>query len=512
MKKRALISVSDKTGIVELAKEIVSCGYEIISTGGTAVILKNAGIDVIGISDITGFPECLDGRVKTLHPNVHAGLLAMRSNPEHMAQLEKLNINTIDMVVVNLYPFKQTIMKPGVDLQTCIENIDIGGPTMLRSAAKNYQDVTVLVDPSDYSKVIDELKNGGVSLDTKFYLMYKVYQHTAVYDTMISTFLREKLNIKFPETVSFAYEKVQDMRYGENPNQQAVFYKECLPVEGSIAEAKQLHGKELSYNNINDTNGALDLLREFSEPTIVAVKHANPCGVASADTISKAFEMAYNSDPVSIFGGIIASNREIDKATAEQISKIFIEIVIAPSFSSEALEILEQKKNIRLLELASINAPIKSTSYDMKKVLGGLLVQDYDTIVIEDEKCKVVTEVSPTKEQLADMQFLMRVCKHTKSNAIVIGKDKVTYGIGAGQVNRIWATEQAIEHSLKDTNGAVLASDAFFPFGDVVEAAHKAGIKAIVQPGGSIRDQESIDLCNKYGIAMIFTGDRHFKH
>ncbi len=512
MKKRALISVSDKTGIVDLAKEIVNCGYEIISTGGTAVTLKNAGIDVIGISDITGFPECLDGRVKTLHPNVHAGLLAMRSNEEHMAQLEKLNINTIDMVIVNLYPFKQTIMKPGVDLQTCIENIDIGGPTMLRSAAKNYQDVTVLVDPSDYAKVIDELKNGGVSIDTKFYLMYKVYQHTAVYDTMISTFLREKLNIKFPEIVSFAYEKVQDMRYGENPNQSAVFYKECLPVAGSIAEAKQLHGKELSYNNINDTNGALDLLREFTEPTIVAVKHANPCGVASSDTISKAFELAYNSDPVSIFGGIIAANREIDKATAEQISKIFIEIVIAPSFTKEALEILEQKKNIRLLALDSINAPIKSTSYDMKKVLGGLLVQDYDTIVIEDEKCRIVTETKPTAEQISDMQFLMRVCKHTKSNAIVIGKDNVTYGIGAGQVNRIWATKQAIEHSLKDTNGAVLASDAFFPFGDVVEEAHKAGIKAIVQPGGSIRDQESIDLCNKYGIAMIFTGDRHFKH
>lgn len=512
MKKRALISVSDKTGIVEFAKEIVAHGYEIISTGGTAVALQNAGIEVIGISDITGFPECLDGRVKTLHPNVHAGLLAMRSNPEHMAQLEKLNINTIDMVVVNLYPFKQTIMKPGVDLQTCIENIDIGGPTMLRSAAKNYQDVTVLVDPEDYAKVLAELNEGEVSLDTKFYLMYKVYQHTAVYDTMISTFLREKLDIKFPNIVSYAYEKVQDMRYGENPNQEAVFYKECLPVAGSIAEAKQLHGKELSYNNINDTNGALDLLREYSEPTIVAVKHANPCGVATANTISEAFERAYASDPVSIFGGIIASNREIDKATAEQISKIFIEIVVAPSFTAEALEILEQKKNIRLLELASINAPIKSTSYDMKKVLGGLLVQDYDTMVINDEKCTVVTEAKPTAEQIEDMKFAMKVCKHTKSNAIVVGKDKTTLGIGAGQVNRIWACKQAIEHSLTDVKGAVLASDAFFPFPDCVEEAHKAGITAIIQPGGSIRDQESIDKCNEYGIAMIFSGDRHFKH
>lgn len=511
MKKRALISVSDKTGIVELAKEIVNCGYEIISTGGTAVALKNAGIDVIGISDITGFPECLDGRVKTLHPNVHAGLLAMRSNPEHMAQLEKLNINTIDMVVVNLYPFKQTIMKPGVDLQTCIENIDIGGPTMLRSAAKNYQDVTVMVDPSDYGKVIDELKNGGVTLDTKFYLMYKVYQHTAVYDTMISTYLREKLGIKFPETVAFAYEKVQDMRYGENPHQSAVFYKETLPVAGALAEATQLHGKELSYNNINDANGALDLLREFTEPTIVACKHSNPCGVSTAANVAVAFKQAYESDPVSVFGGIITSNRVIDKDTAEQIAKIFIEIVVAPGFTDEAMEILTQKKNIRLLKFESINAPIdKAKSFDMKKVLGGLLVQEYDTTVIED--IKVVTKTKPTEEQLKDMVFGMKVVKHAKSNAIVIVKNNVTLGIGTGQVNRVWACQQAIEHSLTPTENAVLASDAFFPFGDVVEAAHKAGITAIVQPGGSIRDQESIDLCDKYGIAMVFTGMRHFKH
>lgn len=511
MKKRALISVSDKTGIVELAKEIVNCGYEIISTGGTAVALKNAGIDVIGISDITGFPECLDGRVKTLHPNVHAGLLAMRSNPEHMAQLEKLNINTIDMVVVNLYPFKQTIMKPGVDLQTCIENIDIGGPTMLRSAAKNYQDVTVLVDPTDYGKVIDELKNGGVTLDTKFYLMYKVYQHTAVYDTMISTYLREKLGIKFPESVTYAYEKVQDMRYGENPHQSAVFYKETLPVAGALAEAVQLHGKELSYNNINDANGALDLLREFTEPTIVACKHSNPCGVSTAANIAVAFKQAYESDPVSVFGGIITSNRIIDKETAEQIAKIFIEIVVAPGFTDEAMEILTQKKNIRLLKLETINTPIdKAKSFDMKKVLGGLLVQEYDTTVIED--IKIVTKAKPSEEQLKDMVFGMKVVKHAKSNAIVIVKNNVTLGIGTGQVNRVWACQQAIEHSLTPTENAVLASDAFFPFSDVVEAAHKAGITAIVQPGGSIRDQESIDLCDKYGIAMVFTGIRHFKH
>lgn len=511
MKKRALISVSDKTGIVEFAKELTALGYEIISTGGTHKAIADAGIPVIGISDITGFPECLDGRVKTLHPAVHAGLLAMRSNKEHMQQLEELGINTIDIVCVNLYPFKQTIMKSDVELQEAIENIDIGGPTMLRSAAKNFQDVTVLVDPADYATALEQLKKDGkVSIETKFYLMYKVYQHTAVYDTMVANFLREKNKIEFPEQITFAYEKAQDLRYGENPFQKAVFYKEVFQADGALTSAVQLHGKELSYNNINDANGALDLLREFSEPAIVACKHANPCGVGTANTISEAFRLAYESDPVSVFGGIIASNRVIDKDTAEQISKIFIEIVIAPDFTDEAMEILTRKQNIRLLKLESINAAIKVGAYDMKKVYGGLLVQEYDTDLFDD--IKVVTKKAPTDKEIEDMRFAMKVVKHTKSNAIVVAKDGATMGVGAGQTNRIWAAQQAIEHSLTSTKGAVMASDAFFPFPDCVEAAAKAGITAIVQPGGSKNDQASIDAADAAGIAMIFTGARHFKH
>lgn len=512
MKKRALISVSDKTGIVDLAAKLEDFGYEIISTGGTLKTLKGAGLHPIDISDITGFPECLDGRVKTLHPNVHAGLLAMRSNPEHMAFLEKMNINTIDIVVVNLYPFKQTISKPGIELQEAIENIDIGGPTMLRSAAKNYQDVAVLVDPADYAKVLDELAGGGITKETKFYLMYKVYQHTAYYDTLIANYLREKQGIKFPEKLTLAFDMAQSMRYGENPRQEAVFYKEPFPVAGSLAKAKQLHGKELSYNNINDTNGAINLLKEFSEPTVVACKHSNPCGVASDKTIAGAFAKANASDPTSIFGGIIAANREIDKDTAEQINKIFIEIVVAPSFSKEALDILCTKKNIRLLELPDISDPIPAGNYDMKKVLGGLLVQDFDDNVIDKDKINVVTKKAPSQAELEDMEFAMKVVKHTKSNAIVIAKDKVTLGIGCGQVNRIWATKQAIEHSLTSTKGAALASDAFFPFDDCVRAAGEAGITAIAQPGGSVKDELSIEACDELGIAMIFTGDRHFKH
>lgn len=511
MKKRALISVSDKTGIVDIAKELDNLGYEIISTGGTAKAITDAGIKVIGISDITGFPECLDGRVKTLHPAVHAGLLAMRSNESHMAQLEELNINTIDVVIVNLYPFKQTIMKEGVELQDAIENIDIGGPTMLRSAAKNYQDVSVIVDPCDYAKVISELKNGGVTKETNFYLMYKVFSHTAVYDSMISNYMAKQLNIDFPEQMTLAFEKQQDMRYGENPHQKGVYYKECFPVAGSLPEAKQIHGKALSYNNINDTNAALDILREHNEePTIVALKHCNPCGVGTGKDICEAYVNAYDCDPVSIFGGIIASNRPIDKATAEEINKIFIEIVIAPAFDEDAVAVLSQKQNIRLLILETINAPIPTTSYDMKKTLGGLLIQDYDTTLVDEVKC--VTDRQPTEKELKDMLFAMKVVKHTKSNAITIAKDGKLIGVGAGQTNRIWAAQQAIEHTNGQSEGGVMASDAFFPFNDCVEAAHQAGITAIIQPGGSIRDKDSIELCNKYGMTMVMTGVRHFKH
>ena len=537
MKKRALVSVSDKAGVVDFCKGLVECGFEIISTGGTANVLKEAGLKVIGISEITGFPECLDGRVKTLHPNVHAGLLAMRSNPEHMKQLEELGINTIDIVCVNLYPFKATLAK-GADFAECVENIDIGGPTMIRAAAKNYQDVAVIVDPKDYDKVLSELKTGEVFLETKKYLQYKVFAHTAVYDSLISNYLASQLGITFPDSVTFAYEKAQDMRYGENPQQQAVFYNEQFIRPGSLSSAKQLWGKELSYNNINDANGALELLKEFgTTPAVVACKHANPCGVGTGSTIHEAYLRAYQSDPVSVFGGILAINGEVDKATAEEINKIFIEIVMAPSYSEEALKILEGKKNIRLLQIDDISAPRSNDALDMKKVYGGLLVQQYDNTLIRNEdmnlfKTKapveekvltsgktrtvygngVVTERAPTEEEVEALMFGWRVVKHTKSNAIVIAKPGRTTGIGMGQTNRIWAARQAIAHAGEEAKGSVMASDAFFPFPDCVEECVKAGITAIIQPGGSIQDKASVDACNAAGIAMVFVGDRHFKH
>ncbi|HOM02950.1 MAG TPA: bifunctional phosphoribosylaminoimidazolecarboxamide formyltransferase/IMP cyclohydrolase [Acetivibrio sp.] len=514
MIKRALISVSDKTGIVEMARELQNMGVEIISTGGTAKTLSDAGIKVINISDVTGFPECLDGRVKTLHPNVHAGILAMRSNEEHMRQLKELNIETIDMVIINLYPFKQTILKENIELEEAIENIDIGGPTMIRAAAKNYQDVAVIVDPADYNAVLEELKTSkDISLKTKFKLAYKVFEHTSHYDTLIAKYLRDKIGEEvFPETLSLTFEKVQDMRYGENPHQKAVFYKEVGANVGCITSAKQLHGKELSYNNINDANGAIEIIKEFDEPTVVAVKHANPCGVASASNIFDAYVKAYEADPVSIFGGIIAANREIDQKTAEEINKIFVEIVIAPSFTEGALNVLTQKKNIRLLQLESISEKLPEGTYDMKKVAGGLLVQNYNSELLNMDDLKCVTEKKPTQEEMEDLIFAMKVVKHTKSNGIALAKGKQTIGVGPGQTNRVTACKIAIEYGGERTKGAVLASDAFFPFADCVEAAAAAGITAIIQPGGSIRDQESIDACNKYGIAMVFTGMRHFKH
>ncbi|HHW31885.1 MAG TPA: bifunctional phosphoribosylaminoimidazolecarboxamide formyltransferase/IMP cyclohydrolase [Clostridiaceae bacterium] len=512
--ERALISVSDKTGIVQFAQELHKLGIEIISTGGTANTLRNAGVKVTNISEITGFPECLDGRVKTLHPKIHGGLLAVRSNPQHMRELEELGIETIDIVVINLYPFKQTILKDNVQLEEAIENIDIGGPTMLRAAAKNYQDVVVIVDPADYQPILDELKyTGGVSIETKFRLAYKVFEHTSHYDTLISGYLRKKIgDNSFPETFTMTFEKAQDMRYGENPHQQAVFYKEVGAAPGTLVNAVQLHGKELSYNNINDANGALELLKEFEEPTVVAVKHANPCGVASADNIYEAYKKAYEADPVSIFGGIIAANREIDEATATEINKIFIEIVIAPSYTQKAFEILSSKKNIRILKLPDITEALPKDTYDMKKVPGGLLVQSINLDLFDMDSLQYVTENKPTPAQLEDMIFAMKVVKHTKSNAIVLAKDKQTIGVGPGQTNRIMAAKIAIEYGGNRTDGAVMASDAFFPFPDCVEAAAKAGVKAIIQPGGSVKDQESIDACNKYGIAMVFTGKRHFKH
>lgn len=516
---RALISVSDKSGIVELAKELNGLGIEIISTGGTYKKLKESGIPAIEVSELTGFPECLDGRVKTLHPVIHAGLLAMRSNPSHMKQLDDLNIEPIDLVIVNLYPFKETILKEGVTRQEAVENIDIGGPTMLRAAAKNYQDVAVVVDPKDYDKVLSELKEyGKVTLDTKFYLMHKVFMHTSAYDAMIADYLREeRKDESFPETLTLTFEKVQDMRYGENPHQKAAFYREIGKRRGSITDAVQLHGKELSFNNINDTNGALELLKEFTEPTVVACKHGNPCGVGSADNIYDAWKKAYEADKVSIFGGIVVMNRELTAKVAEEMSEIFLEVVVAPSYEDKALEILERKKNIRLLKLAGIEVPQNENAYDFKKVNGGLIIQTIDSKLLPEDDLKVVTDRAPSDKEMEDLLFAWRVVKFVKSNGIAIAKNKQTVGIGPGQVNRVWATRQAIEHAAEliaegVTSGAVLASDAFFPFDDCVEAAHKAGITAIIQPGGSIRDEDSIKKCNEYGIAMVFTGMRHFRH
>lgn len=516
---RALISVSDKTGIVDVAKQLVELGIEIISTGGTYQKLKEENVPAIEISDITGFPECLDGRVKTLHPNVHAGLLAMRSNPDHMKQLKELNIDTIDFVFVNLYPFKETILKDDVTRAEAVENIDIGGPTMLRAAAKNYQDVAVVVDPADYDKVLTELKEEGeVSLDTKFYLMQKVFAHTSNYDTMIANYLKkERGDDSLPETLTMTFEKVQDMRYGENPHQKAAFYREIGKKQGSLVDAVQLNGKELSFNNINDTNGALELLKEFTEPTVVACKHGNPCGVGSAENIMDAWTKAFEADKTSIFGGIVVINRPVTLELATELKKIFLEVIVAPEYDPEGLALLQQKKNVRVLQLKDISVPQPKDALDLKKVNGGLIVQGIDSELLVEEDLKVVTEVQPSQEQMEDLRFAWKVVKYTKSNGIALAKNKQTIGIGPGQVNRIWATKQCFEHAAElisedAAQGAVLASDAFFPFDDCVEAAHQAGIKAIIQPGGSVRDQDSIDKCNEYGIAMVFTGMRHFRH
>ncbi|MGI5997114.1 MAG: bifunctional phosphoribosylaminoimidazolecarboxamide formyltransferase/IMP cyclohydrolase [Lutispora sp.] len=513
MIKRAIISVSDKTGIVDFAKKLYEKGVEIISTGGTAKALSDAGIKVIPISDVTGFPECLDGRVKTLHPNIFAGLLAMRDRQEHMETLKELNIDTIDMVVVNLYPFKKTIDKDGVLLEEAIENIDIGGPSMLRAAAKNYKDVAVITDPMDYDMVLTEINEYGTVTDkTRFKLAAKVFNHTAHYDALIANYLWNKADMeKYPQLLTLTFEKAQDLRYGENPHQGAAYYKDSLKTVGMLHNAEQLNGKELSYNNINDANAALELLKEFDEPACIAVKHANPCGVGVGADIFEAYMKAYEGDPVSIFGGIVAVNEEVDGRTAEELAKIFLEIIIAPSYSDEALEILKQKKNLRVLKLDSIKYRPEE-AYELKRVSGGLLIQDSDYKDFSVDDINYVTEKKPDKEQMKDLLFAWKVVKHVKSNAIVIAKDGKTLGIGPGQTNRIWSAQMSIDRAGEQVNGAVMASDAFFPFADVAEAAANAGISAIIQPGGSIRDNDSIEACNKAGIAMIFTGMRHFKH
>jgi len=510
--KRALISVSDKTGIEAFAKQLSEMGIEIISTGGTAKRIEDAGIPVIRVSELTGFPECLDGRVKTLHPVIHAGLLAVRDSKDHMEQLEKLKIDPIDYVIINLYPFKETISKNDVTFEDAIENIDIGGPTMLRSAAKNFKSVTVVTDPRDYDKVAMEIKSfGDTTYGTKYDLALKVFEHTSAYDTLIAGYLKKEAGKDdYPETLTMTFDKVQDLRYGENPHQKAAFYKLLGMEKGSLVDGEQVHGKELSFNNINDTNGALELLKEYEEPTVIGVKHTNACGAGSGYDIYDAYMKAYSSDPKSIFGGIIAANRTIDYRVAEEINKIFIEIVVAPDFDEDALEILKKKKNIRLIKLPSIMEKQAEGAYNLKKVAGGLLIQELDRPLMED--FETVTERIPTDKEKEDLIFAWKVVKHIKSNGIVLAKDKQTIGVGPGQVNRIWAVENCVKQALVDTKGSVMASDAFFPFPDSVEEAAKAGVTAIIQPGGSMNDDASIEKANQYGIAMIFTGMRHFKH
>jgi len=509
--KKALLSVFDKTGIVEFAQELDQLGWEIISTGGTYKKLKEEGITVKDISELTNFPECFDGRVKTLHPKVEGGILAIRDDEKHKSQMAELDIEPIDLVVCNLYPFKETLLKEGVSHEEIVENIDIGGPTMLRAAAKNYRFVNVLTDPNDYTKVTEELKeHGDTSAETKEYLAAKVFIHTAHYDALIADYFTKKVNIVSPDTITMTYEKKQDLRYGENPHQNATFYSKIQETEGTLINAVKLHGKELSYNNIGDTDGALEALKEFSEPTIVATKHANPCGIGSAESLCTAYKRAYAADPVSIYGGIVAANREIDADTATEMSKIFLEVIIAPSFSKEAFEILTKKKNLRLLELKNITKNDYLTP-KAKTVLGGLLVQDIDNRLLAGE-LECATFRKPTEKELEDLMFAWKTVKHAKSNGIALAKDKTSTGIGPGQVSRIWALENAIRQGGERIKGSVLASDAFFPFADCVEAAHAAGVTAIIQPGGSVRDQESIDAANKYGMAMVFTGMRHFKH
>lgn len=515
---KALISVSDKTGVVEFAKGLVALGWEILSTSGTMKLLKESGVPVTSVSDVTGFPEICDGRVKTLHPKIHGALLARRDIPEHMKELKDNDIETIDLVCVNLYPFRETIAKPNVTMEDAVEHIDIGGPSMLRSSAKNWESVTVVCNPADYETILSEIKAGGnTTRETRLKLSAKAYTHTAEYDMAISTYMRAQAGL--PEKLFLEYDLKQELRYGENPHQEAKFFASTVKEPFSLATAEQLNGKELSYNNIQDANATLNIAREFDEPFCVGVKHMNPCGSATGKTIAEAWKKAYEADKTSIFGGIVAANREIDLETAQMLKPIFLEIVMAPSFASDALELLCTKKNLRVLKVdMSKDNTVRKQYVSMN---GGMLVQDRDinTKPVAADQC--VTELKPTAEQLADMEFAWKIVKHVKSNAIVVAKGGMTYGVGAGQMNRIGSAEIALkqaQNTLKEegkdimTEGLVLASDGFFPFNDCVALAAEYGIKAIVQPGGSIRDEDSIKLADEKGITMLFTGERHFKH
>jgi len=529
MKKRALLSVSDKSGIVDFAKGLIAKGYEIISTGGTYELLKEYG--AINIPDITGFPEALDGRLKTLHPAIHGGILAARDNPSHMETLARLSIDTIDIVAVNLYPFKATIQKPDITEADAIENIDIGGPAMIRSAAKNHAHVAVVVDPADYDKILAELATGKIRMDTKKSLMAKAFRHTAAYDALIAGYFTKELH---PETLTLTYDKNQSLRYGENPHQQAALYSNPLLPRNSIIKAKQLHGKELSYINIQDSDVALSLVREFDSPAVVVVKHSCPCGVGVGEHITDAYERAYRADPVSIFGGVVALNREVDGRRAKKMTDIFLEIIIAPSFSVEAMKILTKKQNLRLLQvdmgeqaiadnqpsentpqIAPAESPIHEAflpNHHLATISGGLLVQERDLHSIKNAKLSYPTKRKPTAYEKEAAEFAWKVIKYVKSNGILLARPNMTVGIGTGQTNRVGAAKIAIANAGMLAKDTVLASDAMIPMPDTVEVAAKAGITAIIQPGGSIKDQDVIDACDLHGIAMIFTGVRHFKH
>jgi len=516
---RALVSVSDKTGLVEFVQGLQQHGWEIIATGGTQRLLEDAGIHTIGISEVTGFPEICDGRVKTLHPKVHGALLARRDEPSHLQALRENGIEFIDMVCVNLYPFRETIAKEGTTMAEAVEKIDIGGPSMLRSAAKNWNDVTVVCDPADYQRVLAEIDaTGNTTRETRLQLSAKAYTHTAEYDMCIATYMRKAAGLN--EKLFLEYDLKQSLRYGENPHQDAKFYAALEPVPFSLATAKQLNGKELSYNNIQDANAALNIVREFGNtPFCVGLKHMNPCGAAIGKDVVEAWTKAYEADKVSIFGGIVATNCELTREAAELMKPIFLEIIMAPKFSEGALEVLCTKKNLRLLEVNM--AADNETHMQYVSVNGGLLAQQQDTATVTLTRDMCVTESKPTDEQMTDMQFAWRIVKHVKSNAIVVVKNGRTYGVGAGQMNRVGSAgialrqaEEALRAEGKDIRkeGLVMSSDGFFPFGDSVESAAEYGIAAIVQPGGSVRDEESITAASKHGIPMLFTGMRHFKH
>jgi phosphoribosylaminoimidazolecarboxamide formyltransferase/IMP cyclohydrolase len=525
--RRALISVSDKQGIVEFARGLTDLGVEILSTGGTYAALNEAKVPVTAVQDITDFPECLGGRVKTLHPAVHAGILARRDVPTHLKELDSLGIRPIDLVVVNLYPFAATVAKPGVTIAEALENIDIGGPTMIRAAAKNFPGVAVVVNPERYPQVLKLLQDGGGALpeNVRQELALEAFGHTAQYDAVIYGYLAQvtgqanrPLGTDMPSETSFPEEGFipmllqQPLRYGENPHQQAAFYRDIYPPADSLCQAEQLHGKELSFNNINDGAAAVEMAKVFLEPAVVAIKHANPCGWAVADDLAEAFRKAYEGDPVSIFGGIIACNRPVDGPTAEQMAEIFLEVIIAPDFTDEALDILQKKKNLRLLRLPALANPSTGGWWDWKRVKGGWLVQEADTAADAKDEWQVVTSTALDEGDWADLEFGWKTVKYVKSNAIVVAKDGMTLGVGAGQMNRVEAAAIALKQAKEKAQGAILASDAFFPFDDVVKLAAQYGIRAIIQPGGSIRDKDSITAANEAGIAMIFTGRRHFRH